>query len=129
MTRAISRLANRPWHPRIEQISRTLADSIATNWQAFDAVESGRGRVRRASADIPNSMKTPMQTIRVEKSSTRECDTCGNERVHFTYAVQLGEAQYKLLCTNCVDVLRKGILSAKRGEDRPAALHRRHLPD
>jgi hypothetical protein len=60
-----------------------------------------------------------MNRIEVRRSPVRQCESCRNERVKFTYAVRLLGPRTTHLCTNCIDVLRRGILEAKRAVERP----------
>jgi hypothetical protein len=60
-----------------------------------------------------------MNRIEVRRSTVRKCESCRNERVRFTYAVRILGPHASHLCTNCVDVLRRGILEAKRSVERP----------
>ncbi len=60
-----------------------------------------------------------MNRIDVKRSTVRKCESCKNERVRFTYSVRLLGPHAAHLCSNCVDILRRGILEAKRAVQRP----------
>lgn len=71
---------------------------------------------------MERATRSLMNRIEVKRSSVRKCQSCENERVRFTYSVRILGPRTTHLCTNCLDVLRRGILEAKRDVRGP-----RHL--